>query len=173
MEITISIDVARDNARRPEPDHLHFAAMEYYFLILNRSFEIIITAEGIYGSLLGGVIYAHQPSVARASKTGNGYDLFSEQQIDRARWFSIDDADFLTSHPQNFHYQKSTIASLSYDASNKWGMGPVLHSGKLCINTLDGKKRQLIPLGTLAMPVVLSRLQQLGYAVCTHHGFVA
>ena len=44
----------------------------------------------------------------------------------------------------NFTIPYRDIASVSFDESKKWGMGPYPHDGKVFVTTKDGSKREFI-----------------------------
>ena len=55
--------------------------------------------------------------------------------------------EFLTMNSFNFRINKKEIKNVYHDSKKKWGMGYYPHDGKVYIETIDGKKRELIILG--------------------------
>jgi hypothetical protein len=113
--------------------------MEYYFLILNRSFVVFTYPEGLYGWKFCGPVSSLTPlffvpfqDVANDPKIGPG----SEE------WRGLMD------QPGSFFIARSEISSVDFVPTQKWGMGPVPHSGKLYIRLTSGKSRELILLGS-------------------------
>src|SRR5882724_8661037 len=96
-----------------------FLAMEYYSLILNRSFVLFTYPEGLYGWKFIGIVSSFTPGffapyedVAANPELAPNSDEFKDLMKDSGSFF-ID---------------RSQIASVEYTSSRKWGMGSIPHS---------------------------------------------
>ena len=135
------------------PDN-HFVAMEYYWLILNRTFLILITDNELIGIKVHGPIGAesHDPIVSLLPLTIDGdldnpYSYMSMKYIERIKDTDLKSNDFLQINSANFRINKSDIIETTYDKRKKWGMGHYPHDGKVYVRTRDDNKREFIILG--------------------------
>ncbi len=123
-----------------------FIAMEYYGLILNRTFEVHFCRNGLIGIKVAGVIAAlpqytqteYQDPKAfisrRSQKKYSGIEVCSDEvlKVDRS----------------NFKLSFGDMNSVEFTAKKKWGMGPVPHTGILNIKLKTAnRRRELILLG--------------------------
>ena len=122
-----------------------FLAMEYYLLILNRSYVIFSYPEGLYGWKFSGPVSTRNPlffqpfeELARDATIVPGSEAFQE----------------FMEQPGSFFIARAEIASANYDSRRKWGMGPVPHSGKIYVRLTSGKVREFILLGSQDGPSV-------------------
>ncbi len=136
------------------PDN-HFVAMEYYWLILNRTFLILITDNDLIGIKVHGLIgvESHDPLVnslplAIDGDLQNPYSYISMKYIDRIKDTDLRSSDFLKLDSSNFRMNRSDIIETTYDKQKKWGMGYYPHDGKVYIKTRDNMRREFIILGS-------------------------
>ncbi len=129
-----------DLATSSPSSHLHagFVAMEYFALILNRSFLIFITDEGLRGWKFCGPVTTRIPNYYEPVETllddpemAPGSDAFKELMHGRG----------------TFIIPYSEVTSVNFVGKRKWGMGPILHSGILTIELTEGRGREFILLG--------------------------
>jgi hypothetical protein len=116
-----------------------FAAMEYYALILNRSFLVYVRREGLYGMKFCGLV---------ASNTGRYFDPALDLLDDP--WFTPGTEAFQKTMKEsraNFFIPRSDIEDVQFDSSPKWGMGQIPHAGKLKVVLRSGSCRELVLLG--------------------------
>jgi hypothetical protein len=135
----------------------HFIAMQYYGLILNRTYLVIMTSELLIGIKVnglvsvesGGNIIAKELSATMTIKGDlqNPNSYVKKKYIDRVQEFDLLDGSILTLDKSNFLIQRAEIKNAWYDPKKKWGMGYYPHDGKVYIETNAGKKRELIILG--------------------------
>jgi hypothetical protein len=106
--------------------HLHpgFVAMEYFALILNRSFLVFITDEGLRCWKFHGLVSSLEPLFFQPVEAllddpdmTPGSEPFEELMCGR----------------HSFSIQYSEIGSVEFVDRQKWGMGPVPHTGRLRI----------------------------------------
>ena len=115
-----------------------FLAMEYWGLILNRSFVVFIHPSGLYGWKFKGPVSTSNPlyfenyeHFVTEPDPAYGSDAFKEVMSGRGSFF----------------IGRDDIADVTLDPTSKWGMGPVPHTGKLRVRMTSGKSREFILLG--------------------------
>lgn len=135
----------------------HFVAMEYYGLILNRTFLILVTNEYLIGLKVNGVVSAEgggdpitsaiTSSMAITNDLENPYSYIKSKYLSKLENLDIFSDDILQISGANFKIKRSHITQTIYDRRKKWGMGPYPHDGKVYVKTIDSKKREFIILG--------------------------
>jgi hypothetical protein len=138
-------------------DSNHFIAMEYYALILNRTFLVILTKDALIGlqgngavSVEGGRDILTKNITKALSVRGdlkNPYSYLKEKYIREVENEDLLGETILAKNKTNFSILKKNIKSARYDPKKKWGMGSYPHDGKVYITTTDEKKREFIILG--------------------------
>jgi hypothetical protein len=133
----------------------HFVAMEYYWLILNRTFLVLITNDALIGIKVHGPIGVESSDaltglvpLAINGDLQNPYAYISPKYIARIKDIDLRLNDFLSANGANFRINKSDIIETTYDSRKKWGMGYYPHDGKVYVRTRDYKKREFIILGS-------------------------
>jgi hypothetical protein len=115
-----------------------FVAMEYFWLILNRTYVVFIAPEGLYGWKVRG-------PVTNADRTF--YEPYQEMLKDdefMRDWQAIEKLSRLRG---GFVIERMAIVSVEYNERQKWGMGGIPHSGRINVKLSDGKTREFILLG--------------------------
>jgi hypothetical protein len=112
--------------------------MEYFALILNRSFLVFITDVGLQGWKFSGPVTARVPSF---------YEPI-EELLDAPDMTPGSDAFNDLMHEGTFVIPYSEVSCVSFVAKKKWGMGPIPHTGILPIELTGGRKREFILLGS-------------------------
>jgi len=138
-------------------DDNHFVAMEYFYLILNRTFLVIKTNGyliGIQGNGLVSVeggkdILTRQITSNMAIKGDltNPYSYLKNKYLEKITDLNLIDGSIVEANKTNFLIKLSDIKSANYNPSKKFGMGPYPHDGRVVIETFDNKKREFIILG--------------------------
>jgi hypothetical protein len=138
-------------------DNNHFVAMEYYYLILNRTFLVIKTKGfliGIQGNGLVSVeggkdILTRQitSNLAIKGDLTNPYSYLKNKYLEKIADLNLIDGSIISANKTNFLIKLSDIKSAVYNPSKKFGMGPYPHDGRVTIETFDNKKREFIILG--------------------------
>ena len=144
-------------------NEIRFLTMEYYFLILNRTYEITINQNGIHGAIVNQIMSAVNPNILATRSSGNAYDLISSVNVEKTRGSIAGSKEFLELSGSNFSYTKNSILSILYDSKNKWGMGPVPHSGKLYITSTQNTVREFIILGRPNIEELLNKIESIGF----------
>jgi hypothetical protein len=131
-----------------------FVAMEYYALVLNRTFLVRVGDSEITGSVCRGITavagggdFLTRVINGRLSVPGNLTDPKSY----------VDQATLSKTHRANFVMPLSRVRSVAYDSRKKWGMGSYPHDGRVTIVTAE-MKREFIILGTQNGPEIAARL---------------
>jgi hypothetical protein len=131
-----------------------FVALEYYALILNRVYLVLVGDRVVAGAYMRGPIAA-VPFPETAWQPG--YWL-SERQLRRYGGVDVSGAEFPGRHWFNFQLRRSEIADVRFNARPKWGMGTVPYSGRLHVTLRSGRQRELILLGGQDGPSIRDRL---------------
>ena len=141
-------------------DNNNFVVMEYYRLILNRTFWVLFTKEYLIGVQVNNVIATESSMDLFSGFTTNIVlshnivrgDLENPYSYLKARYImevaSIDlmSDEFLKMNA-NFRINKEEIKTAYHKPQKKWGMGYYPHNGRVIIETQNGKKREFIILG--------------------------
>jgi len=138
-------------------DNNHFVAMQYYGLILNRTFLVLLTDNLVIGIKVNGLVSVESGgnvitkelanTMAIKGDLQNPYSYVKSKYIDGVQNCELSDASILKQNKSNFVIPRTDITNVYYDAKKKWGMGYYPHDGKVYIVTSDGKKKELIILG--------------------------
>ena len=120
--------------------HLHagFVAMEYFALILNRSFLVYITDDGLRGWKFCGPVTAFSPQFYKPIE-----ELLDDPEMEPGSEGFND----LMHGPDTFLIPYSAIRSVEFVGRTKWGMGSILHSGILSLGLTGDVRREFILLG--------------------------
>ena len=119
--------------------------MEYYFGILNRTYQIFVTPTMIAGGFVNSMMAA-PPGLLGYWFVPTRYAR--KNLVENYEEISPYSEDFKSKSPFfNFQYQRAEIQKAWYVPTLKWGMGTVAHSGKLYIKLASGRKREFILLG--------------------------
>jgi len=130
-----------------------FVAMEYYALVLNRTYVVSVSDREIRGkvcrgltSVEGGIGFARAINQAMSVQgdlnDGNSY-------VDKGKLGRPSRADF--------SIRLSEVRSVSYNHRKKWGMGYYPHDGRVLIAT-PARTRELIILGRQSGQAIADRL---------------
>lgn len=117
-----------------------FVAIEYYGLILNRTFVVFVAPEGLYGWK------------ARGPVTGT-WPLYFQPLVEMLHdpeWMRNRDAiTNLSKRKGGFFIPRSAIVAADIIRKKKWGMGAIPHSGRIRIVMSEGRSREFILLGSV------------------------
>jgi hypothetical protein len=133
-----------------------FAAMEYYALILNRTYKVFVTDRMLCGGKVRGLV-SNSPGVSQMVDQAQWVQTSSAKIYDR---LDVTSRDFLAWNSANFQIPWSDIARIEYRPDRKCGMGSVPHSGRLNIALRSGRTRELILLGAQDGEVLKRQLEQ-------------
>jgi hypothetical protein len=147
----------------------HFVAIEYYALILNRTFMVLLTPTHLVGVKVNGPISAEggKDALTRAvTRAMAVQDVNNPYAYGREKYLkAVDDLDLfgeeiLQKSGGNFRLAYTDIASVQHDPRKKWGMGPYPHDGKIYVTTKAGQKKELIPVGKQEGAAIAQAIQQ-------------
>jgi hypothetical protein len=132
-----------------------FVAMEYYALILNRTFLVTVT-EGELKAV-----------VCRGLTSSSGGTLLSELlttpiavrgDLNDPRAY-VNDRRLRRTSRANFAMTLADVTSVRYDKRKKWGMGEYPHDGKVFVEA-GGNEREFIILGNQSGEDIARRLER-------------
>ena len=135
----------------------HFIAMQYYGLILNRTYLVLVTNDRIIGLKVNGLVSVESSGnilSKELSKTmtikgdlENPYSYMKSKYLDRLQDLELTDTEIEKQDKSNFVIQRADINNAYYDPKKKWGMGYYPHDGKVYLMTNNGRKKEFIILG--------------------------
>ena len=129
-----------------QPATVAFLAMEYYALILNRSFAVIVTNNVICGAKVFGTVSAPMTPIG-IHKWRDPTNFISRKTIEKYHSVDPESPAFLTIDKSNFQIPCSNVKGIGFKSGKLISMGGVPHSGSLFIQVTEGRKRELILLG--------------------------
>ncbi len=125
----------------------HFAAMQYYALILNRTYKVFIAPSMLAGAKVLGLVAA-DPDGATDETMQNSESWIATKAAARYDGIDVTSEAFLALNAANFQIAWRDIARIAFNPRPKWGMGNVPHSGRIVLHLRAGGSRELILLGT-------------------------
>lgn len=117
-----------------------FVAMEYYALILNRTYIVFISPEGLYGWKAEGAV-----DCSRALY----FAPYEEMLKDPELMTDPEAVRELSKLKGGFFIARNEIAAVEPVYKQKWGMGPIPHSGRIKVRTVSGRSREFVLLGSV------------------------
>ncbi len=135
-----------------------FVALEYYALILNRTYKIFVGDNILAGAIVRGWL----PSPPVPTDAWLDPEFYPRERILR-RYEGLDirsDA-FARRNYWNFQLPRSAIADVEFTRRPKWGMGAVPYSGRIILHLRHGGSQELILLGHQDGPAIRDRLRPL------------
>lgn len=122
-----------------------FVAMEYYALILNRTFVVFIAPDALYGWKARGIITNLRPMY---------FQEYAQILNDRALMCNRDAIQKLAALKGGFVIPRSQILNVELIRRNKWGMGGIPQSGLIHIRLASGITREFILLGNVEAELI-------------------
>lgn len=149
----------------------YFVAMEYYRLVFNRTFLVLITDEMLIGIKVRGIAGAKTGSdpIVDALVPGVDGDLQDPFTYLSAKYtaglstLDVMSDELLKRSRANFRIERKDILKVRYDPTRKWGMGYYPHDGRVYVDKMWGS-REFIILGNQsgqAIADVLNRKTRL------------
>ncbi len=136
-----------------------FVAMEYYWLILNRTYVVFIAPEGLYGWRAQGPRTNSDPSY---------FEPFQEMIEDNEFMRNRRVIEKLSRLAGGFFLDRSAIVSVEAVDRRKWGMGGIPHTGRIHLRLSTGQSREFVTLGSVNPESVRDRIAAaLGVGVPT------
>jgi hypothetical protein len=131
-----------------------FVAMEYYALILNRTYFLTVDTQHLEGKVCRGLTSVE--GGAGLTRVATSQLAVHGQLTDPKSY--IDNRLLAKSNKANFAVALSDIFSVEYTPKMKWGMGYYPHDGRVFVETAK-RKRELIILGNQSGQEIASRLR--------------
>ena len=135
----------------------HFIAMQYFGLILNRTYLVLMTKDRLIGIKVNGLVSVESGGNIIAKQLANTmtvkgdlqnpYSYIKTKYFERVQDLELADENILAQDKSNFIIHRADITNAYYDPKKKWGMGYYPHDGKVYVATNDGKKKEFIILG--------------------------
>lgn len=138
---------------------LEFIAMQYYAGILNRSYVVQVSDSIILAGRVRGAISAGVSGRYSKELLNNPY-FYSDSSL-LSIYKRLDDqvdAELVHLDNANFIIRREEIKEITYTSKRKWGMGDVVHSGKLFLYLKNGKKIEFILLGKPDIENIVNKL---------------
>lgn len=117
-----------------------FVAMEYYALILNRTFVVFIAPEALYGWKVRGPVTNMQPTY---------FQTYAKIITDPALMHNREAVQKLAELKGGFVIPRSQIMGVEIIRGKKWGMGGIPHTGRIQVRLASGSTREFILLGNV------------------------
>jgi hypothetical protein len=135
----------------------HFVAMEYYRLIMNRTFLVLLTPEYLVGLKVNGWVNVEgriDPAtllITRALSVrgdlSDPYAYIKGKYLEKLLGVDLRGEAILARDRANFRMGRTDIVEVRHDPRKKWGMGYYPHDGKVYVLTRDHRQREFIILG--------------------------
>jgi hypothetical protein len=142
--------------------------MQFYYLILNRTYLIILGDTALIGVVGNGIVAAEgggdevtrliSKSLSVQGDLNNPFSYIKNSYIKNVENLDLEGEDILLQNRANFKIRYDDITSVKYDASKKWGMGYYPHDGKVYVKTRKGKKIEFIILGSQSGKSITERI---------------
>ena len=129
-----------------------FIAMEYYALILNRTYLVSVTGEKLVGVVCRGLTSDPGPGLFNLLVT----PMVVSGDLNDPRSY-VNDRRLRGSNRANFTIDLNDVKSVRYDQRKKWGMGQYPHDGKVYVETAAGE-REFIILGAQSGKEIAAKL---------------
>ncbi|GAB3034294.1 hypothetical protein GCM10027285_16420 [Oleiagrimonas citrea] len=136
-------------------DMWSFVAMQYYGLILNRTYLVSVAADNIRGQVCRGLTSVEGGIGLASSIT---HSLAVQGDLDDPRSY-VSDRQLLRENGANFIFSLSEITSVTYNPRKKWGMGYYPHDGRVIVQTLE-RRLEFIILGNQSGEQIARRLRE-------------
>lgn len=143
--------------------------MEYYMLILNRTFLVLYNPDSIIGIKVNGLVSIENQSdyftrtitnsLAIKGDLNNPQSYVKEKNILKLKGHDLTDANIKAIDKANFIIQAENLSEIYYDPRKKWGMGYYPHDGKVYVKSKNGSKREFIILGNQSGERIASNLR--------------
>jgi hypothetical protein len=127
-----------------------FAAMEYFWLLLNRTILVFFQPEGLYGWTVHGPVACLRPRYFQryADRLEDPEAIDFPEVIQRLAGL----------RKGGFFIPREEIVSAQLIPKRKWGMGPIPHSGRIELRLATGERREFILLGSVDPEAIQKRI---------------
>jgi hypothetical protein len=129
----------------PDNDSWSFVALQYYWLILNRRYLVVVGNHRIVGLRVGGVVVSPN-RYTPGMDSPNPLDYIDSDLSDRYDHIDPFSDAALKIDAANFSIDRSSVRAATY-FPKKWGMGSVPYSGRIVLDPANRSPIELILLG--------------------------
>jgi hypothetical protein len=126
-----------------------FVGMEYYALLLNRTYVVFAGRVGLYGWKAEGPVSASRPQF---------FEPYQKMLDDPELIQDLGAVEDLARLKGGFFISSSEIAYVEASNKSKWGMGGIPHSGRIRIGLTRGRQREFILLGSVSPEAIRDRI---------------
>jgi hypothetical protein len=147
----------------------HFVSMEYYNLILNRTYLILYTPEFLVGIKVNGLVSIEDnsdfftkhltSSFAIKGDLSETQSYIKEKYLQKVQHYNLIDGSIKKANKSNFIIHAKEISDIYHDPRKKWGMGYYPHDGKVYIKYKNRFKREFIILGAQSGERIVNSLR--------------
>lgn len=151
----------------------HFIAMEYYGLILNRTFQIILNEIGLTGLKVNGLVsvqggdpmsFSITSLMSVNGDTSNPYSYIKASYLKKLENHDLTGREIIDVSSCNFNLLSGDIEEVTFTNKKKWGMGPYPHDGRVFVKLRNGKKREFIILGNQSTVDITNWINKKAFA---------
>lgn len=129
-----------------QPTVVSFLAMEYYAMMFNRSFAVMVTKNAICGAKMFGVVGSPRTAIG-VYLWRDPRNFINKKTLEKYHSIESESPAFLKIDKVNFQIPCNSVKGIGYTSKKKMSMGGVPHSGSLFVYLVDGRKREFILLG--------------------------
>jgi hypothetical protein len=128
----------------PDSNWFNFVAMQYYAVILNRTYKVFVTDNYVYGIVVGGLVSAQMGKVGAEYQNPEFY--VDKKRESQQLQVNLESNDFPQKGSVNFKIAKKDILRVDFKPK-KFGMANIPYSGRIILVQKHGSKTELILLG--------------------------
>jgi hypothetical protein len=126
-------------------DSWSFVALQYYWLMLNRRYLVVVGKDRIVGLRVGGVVVSPN-RYTPGMDSPDPLDYIDPDLSDRYDHLDPLSDAALKIDAANFSIDRSSVSAATY-SPKKWGMGSVPYSGRIVLHLAGRSPIELILLG--------------------------
>jgi hypothetical protein len=123
-----------------------FLAMEYFGLMLNRTYAISATKTMICGAKMFGTVGSPRSGLG-IYRWRDPRNFIDRKTQDKYRGVSPESREFLAVNKDNFQIRSADVVGIAFSPKKKLSMGGIPHSGTITLALRDHKPREFILLG--------------------------
>ncbi|MCJ7706902.1 MAG: hypothetical protein MUO38_04700 [Anaerolineales bacterium] len=123
-----------------------FLAMEYFGLMLNRTYAISATKTMVCGAKMFGAVGSPRSALG-IHRWRDPRNFIDRKTQDKYRGVSPESPEFLAVNKDNFQIYCADIVGIAFSPKKKLSMGGIPHSGTITLEFKDRKPREFILLG--------------------------
>jgi hypothetical protein len=156
-----------ENAAKPDylnlvgtPATVSFLAMEYYAIIMNRTFAISATKTMISGAKAFGAVGSPRSGLG-IYRWRDPRNFIGRKTLDKYKGVNPESPDFPAISKENFQINTVDVLGITFNPKQKLSMGGIPHSGSITLSLKDQKPREFILLGDQDGKEIESKLRSI------------